>query len=192
VKALKLNLAKEIFTTGDIARICAVSSRTVAKWFNAGVLEGYRIPMSRDRRVPRESLLRFMREHGISTDRFGDALSRDVLVVGADAGFAEALGESLVEMDLRFAVRTVSSACSAGAVACRYPPESLVVDLAIGRLDAGTIIHVVREISPMCVCCAIASGEDPNEVIRSTNCDVVRPKPVDIEGLALWLMRRGK
>jgi hypothetical protein len=192
VKALKLNLAKEIFTTGDIARICAVSSRTVAKWFNAGVLEGYRIPMSKDRRVPRESLLRFMREHGISTDRFGDALSRDVLVVGADAGFAESLGESLVEMDLRFAVRAVSSACSAGAVASRYPPESLVVDLAIGRLDAGTIIHVVRELSPMCVCCAIASGEDPQDVMRSTGCDVVRPKPVDIEGLALWLMRRGK
>jgi hypothetical protein len=192
VKALKLNLAKEIFTTGDIARICAVSSRTVAKWFNAGVLEGYRIPMSRDRRVPRESLLRFMREHGISTDRFGDALSRDVLVVGADAGFAEALGN-------RWSRWTCGSRCARclrrappGRSRARYPPESLVVDLAIGRLDAGTIIHVVREISPMCVCCAIASGEDPNEVIRSTNCDVVRPKPVDIEGLALWLMRRGK
>lgn len=56
---------KQVFTTGDVARICHVSSRTAIKWFDSGRLRGYRIPGSQDRRIPRENLLRFMNEHGI-------------------------------------------------------------------------------------------------------------------------------
>ena len=56
---------KEVFTTGDVATICHVSTRTVCKWFDSGHLRGYRIPGSQDRRVPREHLIRFLKEHGM-------------------------------------------------------------------------------------------------------------------------------
>src|SRR5688500_1648862 len=41
---------KDVLTTGKVAKICNVAPRTVSKWFDVGVLDGYRIPGSKDRR----------------------------------------------------------------------------------------------------------------------------------------------
>jgi excisionase family DNA binding protein len=50
---------KQVFTTGEVAHIFQVSSRTAAKWIDSGQLVGYKIPGSRDRRVTVESLMAF-------------------------------------------------------------------------------------------------------------------------------------
>jgi hypothetical protein len=55
----------EVFTTGKVADICGVAQRTAIKWFDEGRFEGgYSLPGSGDRRIPRASLEKFMREHG--------------------------------------------------------------------------------------------------------------------------------
>ncbi len=54
----------QIFTTGQIAQLLHVAPRTVGKWFDSGRLRGYRIPGSQDRRIPREHLIKFMKEWG--------------------------------------------------------------------------------------------------------------------------------
>ncbi len=54
-----------VFTTGQIARLLHVAPRTTHRWFDAGKLKGYRIPMSQDRRVSRAELIRFIRENGL-------------------------------------------------------------------------------------------------------------------------------
>ena len=54
----------KVFTTGQVAKICKVAPRTVSKWFDSGRLKGYRIPGSQDRRIPREYLIKFLKEHG--------------------------------------------------------------------------------------------------------------------------------
>ena len=80
---------KTIFTVGEVAEICKVAPRTVSKWFDSGRLRGYRIPGSQDRRIPREHLIRFLKEHGMplgeldeetSTDG-GDSVSNDSSIV---------------------------------------------------------------------------------------------------------------
>jgi excisionase family DNA binding protein len=65
---------KRVFTTGQVAKICRVSPRTVSKWFDSGRLQGYRIPGSQDRRIPRESVIQFLKEnhmplHGLEEGR---------------------------------------------------------------------------------------------------------------------------
>jgi excisionase family DNA binding protein len=55
----------KVFTTGQVARICKVSPRTVTVWFDSGKLRGYRIPGSQNRRIPRDMLIRFLKEHGM-------------------------------------------------------------------------------------------------------------------------------
>jgi excisionase family DNA binding protein len=57
---------KTIFTTSEVAKLCKVAPRTVSKWFDSGRLRGYRIPGSQDRRIPREHLIRFLTEHGMT------------------------------------------------------------------------------------------------------------------------------
>ncbi len=57
--------ADVVLTTGQVAKFCKVAPRTVAKWIDQGLLKGYRIPGSQDRRVPKDNLVRFCQEHGI-------------------------------------------------------------------------------------------------------------------------------
>src|SRR5690606_13730789 len=61
-------LAKKVFTTGEAAEICKVSQQTIIRCFDSGRLQGFRVPGSRFRRIPRDELLRFMRENEIPTD----------------------------------------------------------------------------------------------------------------------------
>lgn len=51
------------FTTGDVAKLCHVSPRTVTKWCDAGLIKHWRIPLSKDRRISRAALLDFLRQH---------------------------------------------------------------------------------------------------------------------------------
>ncbi len=55
----------KVLTTGDVAEICNVASRTVGKWFDKKLLKGYRIPGSRDRRIPIPELVAFMKKYEI-------------------------------------------------------------------------------------------------------------------------------
>lgn len=58
-----------VYTTGQIARICKVSPRTVKNWIDSGKLKGYKLPSSGDRRVTRESLVHFMKAHEFPLER---------------------------------------------------------------------------------------------------------------------------
>jgi two-component system, OmpR family, response regulator RpaA len=59
---------RQVFTTGRIAKGCMVAQRTVSRWIDSGLLKGYRIPGSHDRRVTRAELLRFLAEYGMPTE----------------------------------------------------------------------------------------------------------------------------
>ena len=56
---------KTVYTTGEAARLCQVSQQTIIRCFDAGQLQGYLVPGSRYRRIPRENLWEFMHKHNI-------------------------------------------------------------------------------------------------------------------------------
>jgi hypothetical protein len=57
-----------VMTTGQVARVFSVNINTVIKWFDEGKLVGFRLPRSNERRIYRESVLTFMKEHGIADE----------------------------------------------------------------------------------------------------------------------------
>lgn len=72
-----VDTTKSVFTTGDVAKLIGVATRTVTKFFDEGLLKGYRLPTgSRDRRMPRESLVAFLRQHDISVPGLYEAEAR--------------------------------------------------------------------------------------------------------------------
>src|SRR5208283_3494938 len=99
---------KKVFTTGQVAKICKVAPRTVSKWFDSGRLRGYRIPGSQDRRIPREHLLRFLKEHGMPLGDLEAEVYNKILVVGADAPLQVVLRDHLRESD-DFRIETAAS-----------------------------------------------------------------------------------
>lgn len=55
----------QALSTGKIAKLCGVAPRTASKWIDTGLLKGFRVPGSKDRRVLRTDLEAFAKEHGM-------------------------------------------------------------------------------------------------------------------------------
>jgi len=55
----------KIFTTAQISKIVRVAPRTVATWIDTGTLKGYRLPGSLHRRVLRDDLEQFLKDHAM-------------------------------------------------------------------------------------------------------------------------------
>ena len=133
----------KVFTTGQVAKICKVAPRTVSKWFDSGRLRGYRIPGSQDRRIPREYLIRFLKEHGMPLGDLEDEAMAKVLVVGQDQLLLENLKRELPEQK-NFKLATAASGFEAGIQAESFHPDCIIVDFSIGRTEALQICQNLR------------------------------------------------
>src|SRR3978361_987418 len=91
---------KTVVTTGEAAKICKVSQQTIIRCFDSGQLKGFRVPGSRFRRIPRESLFRFMKDNGIPTDAL-ESGRRGILVVDDDQAVVDLITDVLAT-DNRF------------------------------------------------------------------------------------------
>ncbi len=124
----------KVFTTGQISKICQVAPRTVSKWFDTGRLSGYRIPGSNDRRVPRENLIAFMKEHGIPLGPLAVPESLRILLVGLNEALQHRLRQELPSD--RYEISAAPTAFDAGVQAATSLPHCLVLDTALGKDEA--------------------------------------------------------
>jgi excisionase family DNA binding protein len=133
---------RTIFTTGQVAKICKVAPRTVSKWFDSGRLRGYRIPGSQDRRIPREHLIRFLKEHGMPLGELEDEAMGKILLVGIEGLVLSGLKEILPLED--FKLEIAASGFEAGIQAESLHPDCVVVDFAMGRNESLMIAQNLR------------------------------------------------
>jgi excisionase family DNA binding protein len=133
---------KKVLTTGEVAKICNVAPRTVSKWFDSGQLKGYRIPGSRDRRIPVSELVRFMKVHNMpaTTLPFG---KKRVLIVDSDVEGADELAEKLYS-EADYEVHVVLNAFETGVVAQKFVPHVLLINLLATDIDATGICESIR------------------------------------------------
>lgn len=133
---------RTIFTTGQVAKICKVAPRTVSKWFDSGRLRGYRIPGSQDRRIPREHLIRFLKEHGMPLGELEDEAMGKLLLVGVDGNVQAGLRSILPPED--FKTELAASGFEAGIQAESLHPDCVVIDFGMGRSEAVMIAQNLR------------------------------------------------
>jgi len=133
---------KNVLTTGDVAKICHVAPRTVSKWFDNGQLKGYRIPGSKDRRIPVSELIRFMKMHNMPTDSFAAGKIR-VLVVDSDTKTSSALVETL-QTKADYEVLTAHNNFESGIIAQRFSPHVLLISLLAKDIDATGICKSIH------------------------------------------------
>ena len=127
---------KKVFTTGQVAKICKVAPRTVSKWFDSGRLRGYRIPGSQDRRIPREQLIRFLKEHGMPLGELEEEEWHKVLA----HRHREAVHRPPQGAAARETTTTSTSSPTAASRPASRPssfhPDTIVIDLGLGRSEA--------------------------------------------------------
>lgn len=139
---------KDVLTTGEVARLCNVAPRTVSKWFDSGQLRGYRIPGSKDRRIPLQHLIRFMKTHGIPLNGLEPDQVR-VLIVDADEELTHLLRKSLSEKQ-GYAVLTARSAFEAGACLQEFHPTIVLIDIDLPGFEVDELSRFVATHPDLC------------------------------------------
>lgn len=135
-------LDRDVLTTGEVAKICNVAPRTVSKWFDAGQLKGYRIPGSKDRRIPMSELRRFMKAHGIPMDGLAPSSPR-VLIADDEQEVLDALA-SVLRDQKGYEVETAGTSFAAGIAVERFKPSIVLLDVHLDGGEGRDVARLIR------------------------------------------------
>ena len=176
---------KDLFTTGEAAEVCRVSQQTIIRCFDAGRLEGFRVPGSRFRRIPRQSLVKFMRDNKIPLDTI-ESGKRKVLVVDDDAEIVELIVDVL-DRDGRFDSETASSGYEAGIATERFRPELILLDYMLPDVNGNIVCQAIRgnpefENIKIIIVSGVVKRDEIAQLIKSGAEDFIR-KPFDVTEL---------
>ncbi|HEY7117886.1 MAG TPA: response regulator [Tepidisphaeraceae bacterium] len=133
---------KDVLTTGEVAKICNVAPRTVSKWFDSGALRGYRIPGSKDRRIPVNQLIRFMKQHGMPLNGLMTGCTR-ILIVDDEQDIVEVL-EKILEDEAKYEVEVAKGGFAAGVTAEKFRPHVILLDLHLSDIDGKEVAKQVK------------------------------------------------
>ena len=171
---------KEVLTTGEVAKICHVAPRTVSKWFDSGKLRGYRIPGSRDRRIPLAQLVAFMRAHGIPMDAMDGGICRVLIVDNAPDEVIDALRESE-----RYKISTAANDFEAGLIAQQFRPHVIVLDVQDKPDEAIAVCRNIKANPALQAASVIAAGKgltrDQGEALLAEGFDACLDKPYSLK-----------
>ncbi len=176
---------KAVYTTGEAADVCNLSQQTIIRCFDSGQLEGFRVPGSKFRRIPRNSLVKFMEDNSIPMDNLGSDKIR-VLVVDDDPNILELFGDALA-MDSRFEVATASTGYDAGVQTHQFRPDIVVIDYNLPDVNGNIVCKTIRddpELTHIKII-IISGGVNAADVDRllEAGADEFIKKPFNIESL---------
>lgn len=184
-------IRKDVLTTGQVAQICNVAPRTVTKWFDNGQLRGYRIPGSKDRRIPLSELIRFMKEHNIPTEGIEKGKVR-ILIIDAQVECAKRFADEL-QTKGSFEVACAHNSFDAGLMAQKFSPNVILIDLMSRDIDAQNVCNNVRNNPELADCSliALAGGLSLKEAenLQQNGFDTVVTDPTDIKQVLAGIQR---
>jgi excisionase family DNA binding protein len=134
---------KTVYTTGEAAVICKLSQQTIIRCFDSGQLQGFRVPGSKFRRIPRDALLRFMKENKIPLDGLKSDKIR-VLVVDDDPEIVELFVDVLRDDD-RFEVAAARTGYDAGVLTQRFLPDVVILDYMLPDINGNVVCKTIRD-----------------------------------------------
>jgi len=134
---------KDVFTTGEAAEICRVSQQTIIRCFDSGRLEGFRVPGSKFRRIPRQSLIKFMKENNIPLEAL-ETGKRKVLIVDDDAEIVELIADVLTR-DGRFETKAATTGYDAGILTQQFRPDLILLDYMLPDVNGNVVCQTIRK-----------------------------------------------
>jgi CheY-like chemotaxis protein len=182
VKKRGIDKMKELFTTGEAADICRVSQQTIIRCFDAGKVDGFRVPGSKFRRIPRTNLIRFMKENSIPIE-YLDSGKKKILIVDDDAEIVELMVDVL-SRDGRFDVKTASSGYEAGIQTQRFRPDLILLDYMLPDVNGNVVCHTIKrnpefEHIKIIIVSGVIKQDEVDQLLKSGAEDFIK-KPFNI------------
>jgi len=180
-----LRKMKDLFTTGEAADICRVSQQTIIRCFDSGRLKGFRVPGSKFRRIPRASLIRFMRDNNIPLDNL-DSGKRKVLIVDDDAEIVELISD-ILSREGGFEIRTASSGYEAGMITQQFRPDLILLDYMLPDVNGNVVCQTIRknpefENTRIIIVSGVIKQEEIDQLLRAGAQEFLK-KPFNISEL---------
>jgi excisionase family DNA binding protein len=179
---------KNLFTTGEAAEICNISQQTIIRCFDSGKLEGFRIPGSRFRRIPRESLFKFMKENSIPLDNLEIEKTGKlkVLIVDDDVEIVELMVDVL-NRDGRMELRTASSGYDAGLLTQQFMPDVIILDYMLPDVNGNIVCQTIKrnpqfENIKIIIVSGVVNQEEIEDLLRAGAAQFIK-KPFNISEL---------
>ena len=137
-----MDKVKKLYTTGEVAKICNLSQQTIIRCFDAGRVEGFRIPGSKFRRIPHESLIKFMQSNDIPIDALQSG-KKKILIVDDDAEIIEMMVDVLVR-DGRFDVKSAASGYEGGIMTEQFRPDLIILDYMLPDVNGNIVCRTIK------------------------------------------------
>ncbi len=166
----------EFYTTGQAAKICKTSPRTITKWIDTGEMRGFRYPGRSDRKISREAMLDFLKRNGMR-ELLDALLERDsIMVVGLDEGTLEGVRR---EFRNRRGVREIQSLFQLGTKINELSRRIVIDASRLGRLDS---MEAITEVISRGSRVVVIEGEDGGMTEQTEKIKIVK-RPFGIEEL---------
>ena len=176
---------KQVFTTGEAAEICNVSQQTIIRCFDSGRLQGFRVPGSRFRRIPKAELLRFMKANDIPTEGLDSGRKR-ILVVDDDKQIVD-LFLDVLSRDDRFEVKAAKTGYDAGMLTEQFRPHLILLDYMLPDINGNLVCQRIKtnpetKETKIIIVSGVVSQEEIDALGKAGADDFVK-KPFNIERL---------
>ena len=169
-------------TTGQIARLIGVATRTVTKAIDSGRLKGHRIGVGSDRRVARKNFAEYVRKNGIYIEGFDEKDRISAIAIGCDAAALTMLTVAFGEDELK--LTAVDDVFEAGVLMGQIPPDLIVIDGSMGSTAYAAIMRSIEKASVGTSVMGIGEYDDGEIATLESRGVVVVARPVDPNKLA--------
>lgn len=134
---------KQALTTGEIAKHCGVSFRTVIRWIERGHLKSYKLPGRGDNRVQLEDFVDFLTANNMPIPEGFVQKNERILVLDDDRPMSEAIAR--VFKSQKYDVDIANSGFEAGAMLTAHEPGLMTLDLSMPGLDGFQMLGYIRK-----------------------------------------------
>ncbi len=177
-------MGKQVYTTGEVARILGASVEAVNRWIKEGKLHAYSTPGGHHR-IAREDIIEFSRRTGMWLDRsiLTDALPR-ALIIDDEPAFLHFVAEALKK---GFLVETATSSYEGLIKLGLHRPDVILFDYRMPNLNGYELVKVVKaQVSvwqPKLILMTAFPYEEDVERIREIGIDGFLAKPFSPQDL---------
>ncbi|ODN41937.1 response regulator [Piscirickettsia litoralis] len=155
-------ISKEILTTGDAAKLCGVTVKTIIRWIDQGKLNAFKLPGRGDHRILRNEMIDFLKVNNIPFNQVQQAdpdnsesaqLTKGniansqprALIIDDEELMALTIARTLKREKID--VKTSNNAFEAGVWLERFKPHIITLDINMPGINGFQILKGVQELS---------------------------------------------
>lgn len=186
-------MSKVSYSSGDVARFCDVTSRTVIRWIESGKLKAFKLPGRGNNRIEEADLLSFFDANGIPTPKefVKTEVERNSVIISDDPHFVRHAKRLVRDAD--FITFHCTSEMEAGITLAKANPQLVVLDTQVCKNDNSTIkacvsimLNSLKDSAHLIICSESTAGL--LKVIKRSQVHFLA-KPIDLSKFANLLAK---